>query len=377
MIRRFLNIIAVTAAVLAVSAPVRAETIAIVNAHILTAGPVGEVPKGTVVLRDGKILAAGASISAPDNARIIDARGGRVTSGLIATDTALGLMEVSSVRGTVDGRTRNSEISAAFDVQYGLNPASTLIPVARLGGVTRGVTMPGYDDGNEERELPFAGQAAMISLGEGSSILFRPKLGMVLELGERGGERAGGSRAAEFVQLRIIFNNVKLYRSRKFAYDKDKVGLSPADLEALVPVVEGRMPLIVLPGTINSKSSWRVPKRLGGSRPRSRQHAYLCCSIRRRTSLPISKCWGQPCTTPHCWRPQASRLHSAAMMLGTGYGICVTMPVSLFPGAFPTRMTNWAQSRLARSPISSFGTATLLSRLPSLSRFSSTDASSP
>lgn len=245
MIRRFLNIIAVTAAVLAVSAPVRAETIAIVNAHILTAGPVGEVPKGTVVLRDGKILAAGASISAPDNARIIDARGGRVTSGLIATDTALGLMEVSSVRGTVDGRTRNSEISAAFDVQYGLNPASTLIPVARLGGVTRGVTMPGYDDGNEERELPFAGQAAMISLGEGSSILFRPKLGMVLELGERGGERAGGSRAAEFVQLRIIFNNVKLYRSRKFAYDKDKVGLSPADLEALVPVVEGRMPLIV------------------------------------------------------------------------------------------------------------------------------------
>ena len=34
MIRRFLNIIAVTAAVLAVSAPVRAETIAIVTAHI-------------------------------------------------------------------------------------------------------------------------------------------------------------------------------------------------------------------------------------------------------------------------------------------------------------------------------------------------------
>src|SRR3546814_6232489 len=95
-------------------------------------------------------------------------KGSTVTPGLIAVNTALGLLEVSSVDGSVDNKTHNSGISASFDVQYGLNPASTLIPIARLGGVTHAVVMPDYDDSDKERELPFAGKAALISLGEGA-----------------------------------------------------------------------------------------------------------------------------------------------------------------------------------------------------------------
>src|SRR3546814_5166286 len=97
----------------------------------------------------------------------------------IAVNTALGLLEVSSVDGSVDNKTHNSGISASFDVQYGLNPASTLIPIARLGGVTHAVVMPDYDDSDKERELPFAGKAALISLGEGEAILHRPGSGMM------------------------------------------------------------------------------------------------------------------------------------------------------------------------------------------------------
>jgi imidazolonepropionase-like amidohydrolase len=248
MKRRLLNGLLVAGALLLAPAAASAQTVAIINAHIVTPGPVGEVPRGTIVVRDGRIVAAGASVAAPAGARIVDAKGARVTPGLVAVDTALGLSEVSSVDGTVDGRTRNAQISAAFDIQYGLNPDSTLLPVARLGGITRAVVMPDYDDGNKDRELPFAGQAAMISLGQGANMLFRPRLGMVLEVGEDGAARAGGSRAAQFVQLRTIFDNVRLYRTRKTAYDSGALrdlGLSHADLEALVPVVEGRQPLIV------------------------------------------------------------------------------------------------------------------------------------
>lgn len=218
-----------------------AQTFAITNAHILTPGPVGEVDNGTILVRDGKIVAAGRSVAVPPGTNTVDAKGEIVTPGLFAVNTALGLVEVNSVDGTIDGRTRNSRISAAFDVQYGLNPASVLIPAARLGGVTRAVVMPDYDDGNKEREAPFAGVGAAISLGQDAAMLYKPGIGMVLELGEDGAARLGGSRAAQFVQLRQIFASLKV----QWIPDND-LGLSEADHNALLPVVAGKMPLVVI-----------------------------------------------------------------------------------------------------------------------------------
>lgn len=240
--------VAAFAVALAVAGPSSAQTVAIVNAHIVSPGPLGDVPRGTILIRNGRIVAAGAHVVVPPSARTIDARNAPVTPGLVAVDTALGLTEVSSVDGTTDNRTKNGGISAAFDVEYGLNPASALIPVTRLGGVTRAVVMPDYDDSNKERDLPFAGQAAMISLGEGANILFKAKIGMVLDLGEDGAARAGGSRAAEIVQLRNLFEDVQFYRTHKAAYNSGELRdltLSRADLEALIPVLDGTMPLII------------------------------------------------------------------------------------------------------------------------------------
>ncbi|KQZ61564.1 hypothetical protein ASD67_20370 [Sphingopyxis sp. Root1497] len=228
-------------ALAATATPLAAQTFAITNAHLLTPGPVGEVENGTVLVRDGRISAAGSNVAVPAGVRTIDAKGAIVTPGLIAVNTALGLLEVSSVDGSVDNKTHNSGISASFDVQYGLNPASTLIPIARLGGVTHAVVMPDYDDSEKERELPFAGKAALISLGEGAAILHRPGVGMMLELGEDGAARIGGSRAAEFVQLRQIFD-----LARQAPRDEYPFELSQADVAALKPVLAGTMPLIVV-----------------------------------------------------------------------------------------------------------------------------------
>ncbi len=241
MKRRLPVFISLALALAATASPVAAQTFAITNAHLLTPGPVGEVENGTVLVRDGRISAAGPNVAVPTGVRTIDARGAIVTPGLIAVNTALGLIEVSSVDGSVDNKTHNSGISASFDVQYGLNPASTLIPIARLGGVTHAVVMPDYDDSEKERELPFAGKAALISLGDGANILHRPGVGMMLELGEDGAARIGGSRAAEFVQLRQIFD-----LARQAPRDEYPFELSQADVAALKPVLAGTMPLIVV-----------------------------------------------------------------------------------------------------------------------------------
>jgi imidazolonepropionase-like amidohydrolase len=250
----------------AFATPVLAQTMAITNARILTVGPAGEIAQGTVVIRDGKIAAVGADVQAPAGARIIDAKGGTVTPGLVAANTLLGAVEVRSLGD--DLTVNNPDLGAAFDVQYGLDPESTLIPVARLHGITRAIVTPipagggggGHADDGEEAETftaggdggsksvaLFAGQAAVIHLAEGPDILMKPKVGMVVPFGEGGARVAGGARGAEIVALKSAFRDVRDYMRNRAAYDRAGVrdlALSKDDLEALIPVVEGRMPII-------------------------------------------------------------------------------------------------------------------------------------
>jgi imidazolonepropionase-like amidohydrolase len=248
-----------------IAAPALAQTVAITNARILTAGPAGEIANGTIVLQGGKIASLGAGGSIPAGASIVDAKGGTVTPGFVAANTLLGAVEVRSLGD--DLTVNNPDIGAAFDVQYGLDPQSTLIPVARLGGITRAIVMPisaggggtdfHADDGEElytagdgggsKSTALFAGQAAVIHLGEGANILVKPKVGMVVPFGEGGATVAGGARGAEIVALKAALRDVRDYMRNKAAYDRAglrDLALSKADLEALIPVVEGRMPII-------------------------------------------------------------------------------------------------------------------------------------
>ena len=249
-------------AALAFTAPARADTLAIVNARILTAGPAGEIANGTVVIHDGKIVSVGAG-AVPAGARVIDAGGGVVTPGFFATGSLLGAVEVGALGN--DLSVNNPDLGAAFDVQYSLNPESILLPVARLGGLTSAIVMPipasrrgGDDDegetltagpsgGGSRSHALFAGQAAVIYLAKGDDILTRAKVGMVVPFGEAGAGVAGGARGAEIVALKSALRDVRDYMKNKAAYDRAgyrDLPLSKADLEALIPVIQGRMPII-------------------------------------------------------------------------------------------------------------------------------------
>ncbi|QNA85308.1 amidohydrolase family protein [Sphingomonas sp. So64.6b] len=235
------------AAALIAAAPATAETVAIVDARILTMGPAGEIANGTIVMRDGRIVAVGPMVAVPPNARVIDGKGGIVAPGFIQADSTLGAVEVSQVPPSADRATHSAAISAGFDISQGLNPDSILLPVARLAGITHAVTAPLYDD-RSGRELQFAGQAAVIDLGQQPEMVTRPRVAMVIEMGEGGAERAGGARGAAIVQLRETIADVRHFMRNRAAYDRGAgrpQPLSRIDLEALIPMVEGRMPLIV------------------------------------------------------------------------------------------------------------------------------------
>jgi imidazolonepropionase-like amidohydrolase len=262
-------------AALALSVPAMAQTVAITGGRVLTGTSV--IENGTVVIRDGRISSVGTG-PAPSGARVIDATGQVVAPGFVAVDSGLAGTEVGAVRDTNDLRNASNTLSAAFDVSYGLDPWSITLPTARLGGLTRAIVVPnhpggsgghahehntaGAGDGGYHSPGLFAGQAAAIHLGQSTDIVVRPRVAMVAPFGAAGARVAGGSRGAEYTLFRETLNEVRLYARNKAAYDRGDLralSLSRADLEALIPVANGTLPLIV---TVHRAADIRMVLRL-------------------------------------------------------------------------------------------------------------------
>ncbi|MEO8623666.1 MAG: amidohydrolase family protein [bacterium] len=216
----------------------RAQTIAITGGKIYpVSGPV--IERGTVVMRDGKILAIGADVAIPADAQRIDATGKIVTPGIVNAATQLGLVEIGAVGSTRDVSARGRDgIAAAFMPWEGLNPASVLIGPARDGGVTSAVIYP--------QGGLISGQAAVIHLvpGTAADMLLRAPVAMVATLGQFNGM----PRAETIMRLREILSDARVFRSRRADFERAQTRPFAAgrlDLEALIPVLDGKLPMII------------------------------------------------------------------------------------------------------------------------------------
>lgn len=234
-------------ALLASPACAQSVPVAFVHARVL-AGEGRVVEDATLVLRDGLIAALAHAAAPPAGARVVDATGKTITAGLVAADTTLGLVEVSSVSGTNDAHPSSADLSVGADVQFALNPDSTVLGVARAGGVTSAITLPDGARGDGGGNHLMSGLAAAITLGDGGAILRRGRIAAVLELGEAGAKVGGGSRASDLVLLREALDDARLYARNRRAYESGNLralSLSHADLEAIQPVLTGQVPLVV------------------------------------------------------------------------------------------------------------------------------------
>lgn len=218
-----------------------AQTIAITGGRVYpVSGPM--IENGTVLIRDGKIVAVGANVTVPNDARRIDASGKWVTPGLVNAFTGLGVSEIGAVQSTVDRRARGDNgIAAAFPVWEGINPASFNVPPARNEGVTSVVVVPTGG--------LIAGQAAVVDLVTGTvtDMVNKAPAAMVAQFGE---PRDGGAnaRGEQYARLREVLDDARIYARRRSDFERAQTrpfAARRADLEALVPVVEGRLPLLV------------------------------------------------------------------------------------------------------------------------------------
>ena len=233
--------ILIAALIAAAAIPVAAQTIAITNGTVYPVSS-APIPNGTVLIRDGVIVAVGARVTIPADARRIDATGKVVTPGLINSVTELGLVEIDQVRDTKDDTAKGlNNISAAFRVWEGLNPASQMFAPTRNEGITTAIVAP--------QGGLISGQAAVIDLvsGHAADMIRRAPVAMVAQIGSA--NAAGtGARGELMGKLRVLLDDVKFYATHRGDYDNGgtrTLSATRADLEALIPVIEGKLPLML------------------------------------------------------------------------------------------------------------------------------------
>jgi len=216
-----------------------AETIAITNATVYQRGA-KKLEQATVVIRDGKIADVGVGLAVPAGATAIDGTGKVVTAGIIEASTQLGLVEVDLESSANDGRfgTTPTEIHAAFRTADAFDARSVAIPVARTGGVTSAIVGP--------RGGLIAGQASWVALVDAPGAPLQAPVAMIAQLGRSANPH--GSRGHAIERLRELLDDVDAYRKNRGNYERNASRSFVAarlDLEALVPVLEGRVPLVV------------------------------------------------------------------------------------------------------------------------------------
>ena len=124
-----------------VAGPAAAQDLLIRHATVHTAGARGTLADADVLVQGGVVRAVGANLPAPAGVTVVDARGKHLTPGLFGGFSDMGLEEVSAEKSTVDSAveipgTGVPQTRPEFDVTLAYNPASILLPVARLGGLT-------------------------------------------------------------------------------------------------------------------------------------------------------------------------------------------------------------------------------------------------
>jgi len=216
-----------------------AQTIAITGGTVYpVSGP--KIENATVLIRDGRIAAVGANVTVPAGATRIDAAGKWVTPGLFDGAGQMGLREISAVQNTNEQTLRGDEVAAAFNVLEGVNPGSMLIGVNRIEGVTTTLAVPNGS--------LIWGQAAVIDL-DGTTIeqmRVKSPAAMVVDLSEGAKDAGGGSRAGVAQRLRRVFDDALEY-SKRPTYQRaqnEQLSASAADLQALLPVLRGQLPMI-------------------------------------------------------------------------------------------------------------------------------------
>ncbi len=213
----------------------QAQDLLVRGATVATASARGNVEDADVLVQGGIIRAVGRGLSAPAGVPVVEAKGRTLTPALFGGITEIGIEEVSGESSTVDSALKIGEqpLRPEFDVTLAYNPASVLIPVARLDGI--GFTALGAATGGGF----VAGQGGVVRF-DGSADPIGPRA-LFLRLGAAASELTGQSRAAQWMLLQQMVDEAR----GQVAADSPHALLTPAGRRTLARYLSGQGRIVV------------------------------------------------------------------------------------------------------------------------------------
>ena len=226
---------ATLAALAMLATTAQAQDVLVRGATVHTASARGSLEQADVLVQGGIIRAVGSGLSAPAGTTVVEANRRPLTPALFGGITEIGIEEVSGESSTVDSALKIGEqpLRPEFDVTLAYNPASVLIPVARLDGI--GFTALGAATGGGF----VAGQGGVLRL-DGSAEPLGPRA-LFLRLGAAASELTGHSRAAQWMLLQQMVDEAR----GQVAADSPHALLTPAGRRALSRYLSGQGRVVV------------------------------------------------------------------------------------------------------------------------------------
>jgi imidazolonepropionase-like amidohydrolase len=221
-----------------------AKPLAITNATILTAAS-PTIERGTIVVRDGKIVAVGGSVTVPADAEVIDAKGRYLTPGIIDNHSHLGVYPAPGVDAHQDGNEMVKPNTAEVWAEHSVWPQDPQFPRSLAGGVTTLQVLPGSAN-------LFGGRSVVLKVVPGRSVQEMKfpdaKYGLKMACGENPkrvyAQRGPSTRMGNVAGYRSAWVQAEQYRRRWDKWHGDKQGDPPLRdlaLDTLAEVLRGNI----------------------------------------------------------------------------------------------------------------------------------------
>src|SRR5690606_30728833 len=171
------------------------------------------IENGSVLMRDGKIVAVGRDIDAPPGVRVIDATGKWVTPGVIDSHSHLGDYPAPGVDAVSDGNEMVNPNTAEVWAEHSVWPQDPQFDLARAGGITALQILPGSANLFGGRSVtvknvpsvtvqgmkfPGAPYGLKMACGENPKRVYGNRGGPATRMGNVAGYRAAWIRAAKY-----------------------------------------------------------------------------------------------------------------------------------------------------------------------------------
>ena len=214
------------------------------NATIMTAAG-QEIPNGSILFKDGRIVAVGTNVPAPPDAVVVDGTGKYVTPGLIDDHSHLGVYAAPGTDAESDGNEATNPVTAEVWAEHSFWPQDPQIPLAIAGGITVIQALPGSANligGRsavlrlipartvQEMKFPGARYGLKMACGENPKRVYRT--------------RGPSTRMGNMAGYRAAFIQAEQYLSRWDKWNKDHQGDPPQrdlKLESLAEALRGNI----------------------------------------------------------------------------------------------------------------------------------------